>query len=297
MVDHPHPNPESRSDSNPALRIGVFDSGVGGLTVLRSLLEHFPQFKFVYVGDTARLPYGTKSPETIRQYSEQILNYLSELSVDAIVIACNTASSQVRESEWNGIPIFNVIDPGARLAVAKTVENRIGVLGTRALVNSRAYETRIRSLHPEAIVFQQACPLFVPLAEEGWIDDPITNLIAFRYLQPLIMQKIDTLVLGCTHYPLLKIAIQKACGKSIQLVESGEAISQDIAKHFQIPLAGPALAQSPANPLSPSEEKKTPSIQLLLTDSSDHLQNLCQEILSPWPIFSFEACDLKKAIP
>ncbi|MGZ5279028.1 MAG: glutamate racemase [Pseudobdellovibrionaceae bacterium] len=183
-------------------KIGVFDSGVGGLTVLKELAAHFPNEEFLYLGDTARLPYGTKSPETIRQYSEQILNFLTARKVDALIIACNTASSQVPEKEWLSLPVFNVIEPGAEFAVASSENKHIGVLGTRALVASGAYQKEILKLSPDAQVFAQSCPLFVPLAEEGWLEDPITNLIAYRYLHPLLESKIDTLILGCTHYPL-----------------------------------------------------------------------------------------------
>ncbi len=266
-----------------AKKIGVFDSGVGGLTVLKSLVSQLGHYDFVYIGDTARLPYGTKSPETIRAYSVQILNYFAKKELDAIVIACNTASSQIPEKEWNDTPIFNVIEPGAKLALAKTIENRIGVLGTRALVNSNAYERKIRDLsesqNSQPLVFQQACPLFVPLAEEGWIDDPITNLIAYRYVQPLVLQKIDTLILGCTHYPLLRNAIQKACGNTIQLIESGEALALEMKNYFEI------MKPSSSEVESPSVGK----IEILLTDYSEHLRLLCEQILAPHIVDKIES--------
>lgn len=259
--------------------IGVFDSGVGGLTVLKELALHFKNTHFIYLGDTARLPYGTKSPETIRAYSEQILNFLWAKKVDALVIACNTASSQVQEKTWKSVPVFNVIEPGARLAVASSRENRIGVLGTRALIGSHAYTQAIQKLSSKVEVFTQACPLFVPLAEEGWTDDPITNLIAYRYLQPLIAAKIDTLILGCTHYPLLKSAIQKVCGHSVQLIDSGKAIAEEIEIYFN--QHGINFSQSPPG-----------KVDLLVTDISTHTRDLAQQILQPIIIDSFEVAQL-----
>lgn len=259
--------------------IGVFDSGVGGLTVLKELALHFSQCNFIYLGDTARLPYGTKSAETIRAYSEQILNFLAARKVDALVIACNTASSQVSEKNWHGIPVFNVIDPGAKLAVSTSQIHRIGVLGTRALVNSQAYTTAIQKVSSDTEVFSQACPLFVPLAEEGWIDDPITNLIAYRYVQPLIAQKIDTLILGCTHYPLLKTAIQKVCGNAVTLIDSGKAIAEEIEIYFT------------TNKIN-FRATEAGQVDLLVTDLSAHTRDLAQQILQPVKIHSFESAQI-----
>ncbi len=273
--------------------IGVFDSGVGGLTVLKELALTFPSENFIYLGDTARLPYGTKSPDTIRKYSEQIMDFLISKKVDAIVIACNTASSQVPEKEWQGVPVFNVIDPGAELAVQTTENGRIGILGTRATIASGSYAKKIKSLAPETLVFSQACPLFVPLAEEGWTDDPITNLIAFRYLQPLLHiqseAQIDTLILGCTHYPLLKTAIQKACGSSVQLVDSGEAMCEKLSDAFSKNILKKNVQKDNQKD---SPEKKQADIQLLTTDLSAHTQLLAEQILSPVPIDHFEVVHL-----
>lgn len=260
-------------------KIGVFDSGVGGLTVLKELAAHFPKEEFLYLGDTARLPYGTKSPETIRQYSEQILNFLVERKVDALIIACNTASSQVAEKAWKSLPVFNVIEPGAELAVTSSASRRIGVLGTRALVASGAYTRAMQKISSEVQVFSQSCPLFVPLAEEGWVDDPITNLIAYRYVNPLLQSEIDTLILGCTHYPLLKTAIQRACGNQVQLIDSGKALALQLEKAFAGGLLNPSsLAQG--------------SIRILATDLSPHTEQLAQQILAPLQIASFEVVHL-----
>jgi len=259
--------------------IGVFDSGVGGLTVLRELASHFPTENFIYLGDTARLPYGTKSPETIRSYSVQVLNFLTERKVDAVVIACNTASSQVNEREWNSIPIFNVIEPGAERAVAASANQKIGVLGTRATISSEAYAKEIQKLSASAQVFSQSCPLFVPLAEEGWVDDPITNLIAYRYIHPLLHHQIDTLILGCTHYPLLKLAIQKACGSAVTLVDSAQAIAEKLETAFK------------EGKLKTSGKDKG-ELHILATDLSDHTQALAKQILAPLEIHQFEVVHL-----
>lgn len=210
--------------------IGVFDSGIGGLTVLRELLKNFPEENFIYLGDTARLPYGSKSADTVRKYTEQNMNFLKNRDVKAIVVACNTASTQVFETEYEGLPVYNVIDPGSELAAKITENNRVAVIATRATVKSESYTKKIKNHKPEIEVFSAACPLFVPLAEEGWHDDPITNLIAFRYLQGLKAHDVDTVVLGCTHYPLLKISIQKVFGNHVHLVDSGEAIAKLLAE-------------------------------------------------------------------
>ncbi len=260
------------------IHIGVFDSGIGGLTVLKSLAQNFPFAKFTYLGDTARLPYGSKSPETIRKYSEQIMNFLSAQKVDAIVIACNSASSQVSEKKWNDIPVFNVIDPGVRQALSVSENLRIGVLGTRATINSQSYQARLLNLQNNCVVFAQACPLFVPLAEEGWIEDPLTNLVVHRYLSPLLSQQIDTLILGCTHYPLLKNSIQKVCGNHVHLVDSGQAIAEDIKTTLSL------------NQNFSVDEK--PEIHLLLTDLSEHLKNWASEIMFPLSVHDITPADL-----
>ncbi|MEZ0391317.1 MAG: glutamate racemase [Pseudobdellovibrionaceae bacterium] len=261
-------------------KIGVFDSGVGGLTVLRELASHFPGEDFIYLGDTARLPYGTKSPDTIRAYSEQVLNFLVDRKVDALVIACNTASSQVAEKEWMGIPVFNVIEPGAEQAFKTSENKKIGVLGTRATIASQAYSLAIQKLSENAEVYSQSCPLFVPLAEEGLWEDPITNLITYRYVQPLLLYQIDTLILGCTHYPLLKSAIQKAAGNSVQLVDSGKAIAEQLELIFQ------------SGKLSRTGKDKG-EMHILATDLSVHTQTLAEQILKPLEIHQFEVVHIE----
>ncbi len=255
--------------------IGVFDSGVGGITVLKTLAQQFQIHDFIYLGDTARLPYGSKSPLTIRKYSKQVMENLASRKVDAIVIACNSASSQITEKKWKHIPLFNVIDPGARTALEASLTKKIGVLGTRATVNSGIYAEKIKALEPSSQVFSQSCPLFVPLVEEAWIDDPVANLIVYRYVQPLIQHQIDTVILGCTHYPLLSSAIQKALGNGVKLVDSAHAICDEMRKDF-----------------SAGNENKNRKIQLLLTDSSPHSQAWAEEIFLPLKFTSIEVVDL-----
>lgn len=204
--------------------IGIFDSGIGGLTVFRALKQALPGESFVYLGDTARLPYGSKSPETIRRYLTQNLRFLKDQHIKAVVVACNSASTVLEEGTWENMPIYGVIRPGARAALACT-KGHVGILGTRATVTSRAYVHAIHELHEDIRVDQQACPLLVPLVEEGWHGDPITRQILERYLEPLLASGVDTLVLGCTHYPVLKSMIAEIVGPTIQLVDSAEAIA------------------------------------------------------------------------
>jgi glutamate racemase len=266
-----------KSDSRP---IGVFDSGIGGLTVLKELAFQFPQENFLYLGDTARLPYGSKSPQTIRKYSEQNIQFLIQNGVKAIVIACNTASTQITEAEILNIPIYNVIDPGAKRALSLSSAKRIGVLGTRATIGSKAYTKKLNLYDPKAKVFDQACPLFVPLAEEGWDGDPVTNLIVYRYLQPILQNNIDTLILGCTHYPILKNSISRVTGSSIELVDSGEAIGNWLTQDF----SNERIIKNFSN--------LQRSIQLLTTDFSSHFNELALRILNPICADSFRVVDL-----
>jgi len=247
--------------------IGVFDSGIGGITVLKEVVRAFPHESFVYLGDTARLPYGSKSAETVRNYTVQNMKYLVSQNVKAIVVACNTASTQVFEDEYEGRPVYNVIDPGARLAVAATQNKKVAVLGTRATVRAGNYARKIKSLDESIEVLSQACPLFVPLAEEGWNEDPITNLIAFRYLQNLKAADVDTVVLGCTHYPLLKSAIARVFGNHVTLVDSGEAVARQLQADFD---AGKLKPNSSSHPLV---------LKVALTDKSDHFETLSSELL------------------
>ena len=202
-------------------RIGVFDSGIGGLTVLKCLLELVPGVDMVYLGDSARLPYGTKSPKTIIRYSLQCAGFLSDMDVDMMVIACNTASAHAIPAlqEEFRIPVIGVVEAGARAAIA-CGGSRIGVIGTSSTIKSHAYEETIRTLKHDLTIFTQACPLFVPLVEEGWYDDEVTEQVARRYLAGLMNEGVDTLLLGCTHYPLLKGVLSRVMGEGVHIVDS-----------------------------------------------------------------------------
>lgn len=200
--------------------VGVFDSGVGGLTVAREIMRQIPEERIVYFGDTARLPYGSKSKDTIVRYSRQIIRFLKTKDVKAIVIACNTASAYALETVQaeSDIPVIGVINAGARAAVQATHNGRIGVIGTEGTVGSGVYTHAMKQLQPEIEVFGQPCPLFVPLVEEGLFHDFVTDEIASRYLNVLKGKYIDTLVLGCTHYPLLRSTLRRLLGEDVALV-------------------------------------------------------------------------------
>ena len=191
--------------STPASPIGIFDSGLGGLTVVREVIRQLPHERIIYFGDTARVPYGPKSPDTVRRYSHEISAYLKSQDVKAIVVACNTATAHALPMLQGdlSIPVVGVVDPGARAAVAASRRRELGVIGTAGTISSGAYERAIRTIAPDAHILARACPLFVPLVEEGWLDKDATRLIAREYLTPLRDAGVDTLVLGCTHYPLL----------------------------------------------------------------------------------------------
>lgn len=215
-----------------AAPIGVFDSGIGGLTVVREVVRRLPHERIVYFGDTARVPYGPKSPETVRRYSREITAWLVEQGVKAVVVACNTATAHalpVLRTEFP-IPIVGVAEPGAQAAVSATRNGRIGVIGTAGTVTSGAYDRAIHALRPDAVVTSCACPLFVPLVEEGWLDTKATRLIAHEYLAPLRDARVDTVVLGCTHYPLLKPVIADVFGKGVRLVDPAEQTAAETAR-------------------------------------------------------------------
>lgn len=200
--------------------IGIFDSGVGGLTVVKEIIHQLPKEKLIYFGDTARVPYGSKSKETVTVYSRQIIKFLLSKGVKAIVIACNTASALALDtvSKEVDIPIVGVVKPGAKAAAETTRNGKIGVIGTEATIRSGLYDSFLRATNPELKVYGQPCPLFVPLVEEGWLDDPVTKEVAKRYIGNLQECDIDTLVLGCTHYPLLRPIIHEIAGKQVVLV-------------------------------------------------------------------------------
>jgi len=214
----------------PERAIGIFDSGVGGLTVLKEVARHLPDEDLLYVGDTARVPYGTKSPETVRRYALEVAEFLVAQGVKMLVVACNTASAVALDTlaERFRIPVIGVIAPGARRATSLSSNRRIGVIGTEGTVKSGAYAREIRAYAPETEVYSVACPLFVPLAEEGWSEHPIARLAAEEYLMPLLSRQIDALVLGCTHYPLFKTTLHALLGDAIHLVDSAEETAKTV---------------------------------------------------------------------
>lgn len=200
--------------------IGVFDSGVGGLTVVREIMRQIPQEPIVYFGDTARVPYGSKSRDTIIRYSQQIIRFLKTQNVKAIVVACNTASAYALDEVRKelDIPIIGVVRPGAKVAAQVTENGKIGVIGTEGTIHSQLYTKIIQKAHPDYQVFGKACPLFVPLVEEQWLKDSVTEEVACRYLKELQDLGIDTLILGCTHYPLIRSTLRRIMGESVTLV-------------------------------------------------------------------------------
>ena len=210
-----------QGDARP---IGVFDSGIGGLTVVAALRSVLPNESIYYLGDTARVPYGGKSPSTVQRYSREIASLLLEGDAKTIIVACNTASALALPVLASELPVTvtGVIKPGAQAAAAATRNNHIGVIGTRATIKSGAYEHAIRELNPNARVTARACPLLVPLIEEGWLQSDVTDKVLMQYLRPLLDAEIDTLVLGCTHYPLLRPAIHRLLGDGVTLVDSAE---------------------------------------------------------------------------
>ena len=212
--------------------IGVFDSGVGGLTVVKELIRQLPAEDIVYFGDTARVPYGIKSKETVIRFSIENILFLLKQDVKLICVACNTVSSfalPVIKNHFR-VPIIGVLSPGVREAVYATQNKRIGVIGTKGTIKSRAYETEIRQLDPEAKVTAVACPLFVPFAEEGWTDGDVVMSVARSYLKPLKDARVDTLILGCTHYPLLKPVIKKVMSGGVTLIDSALQVAMEVKK-------------------------------------------------------------------
>ena len=215
--------------------IGIFDSGIGGLTVVKQLMQLLPNEQLIYFGDTARIPYGTKSKRLIEQYALEDANFLLQYDIKVLVVACNTASSLAMDVllENLHIPIIGVVIPGAQAAVELTCNNKIGVIGTIATINSNSYTIQIEKQLKDVTVFAQPCPLLVPLVEEGWLDDDVTIRTLKKYLPEMISEKVDTLILGCTHYPLLENTIQKLMGNNVKLIDSGKETAKAV-KHVLI---------------------------------------------------------------
>lgn len=251
--------------------IGVFDSGVGGLTVVREIMRQIPNEKIVYFGDTARVPYGSKSKETITRYSRQIVRFLESTQVKAIVIACNTASAYALEELEKEItvPIIGVIKPGARVAAEATRNGRIGVIGTNATVDSGIYTTYIQQLKPAVEVKGKACPLFVPLVEEGLWQDPVTDEIAMRYLGELIDTGIDTLILGCTHYPLIRSTIGRVMGEHVTLVNPAYETARELKELL--------MEKGLFNPIPPS--LGTNKYRFFVSDGAERFMHFANSII------------------
>jgi glutamate racemase len=211
--------------------IGIFDSGIGGLTVAKAIRRLLPRESTIYFGDTARVPYGPKSPETVRRYAREILDWLLGKDVKAIVVACNTVTAHALDDlrERSPVPVIGVIEPGARAAAGASVRGTVGVIGTAGTIASAAYPQALRRIRPELQVIDRACPLFVPLVEEGWFDHEATRLVAEEYLAPLRQAGVDVLVLGCTHYPMLKPLIRRVMGDAVQLIDSAEETAAELA--------------------------------------------------------------------
>lgn len=210
--------------------IGVFDSGVGGLTVMREIMRQIPKEKIIYFGDTARVPYGSKSQDTVTRYSEQIVRFLKTFQVKTIVVACNTASAYALDTleQDSEVPIIGVVRPGAKTAAEVTANGRIGVIATEATIDSGIYSKYIRELNQNVTIYGKACPLFVPLVEEGLLEDPVTDEISRRYLTELIDINIDTLILGCTHYPLIRSTLRKIMGQNVTLVNPAYETAREL---------------------------------------------------------------------
>ena len=212
--------------------IGIFDSGIGGLTVMAEVMRFLPSENIVYFGDTAHVPYGSKSKEAVTRFSVEIANFLLSKNVKMIVVACNTASAFALGTLRRkfALPVIGVIEPGARAAVESTKSKRIGVVGTEGTVQSRSYPAAIAAKNASVKVFSRACPLFVPLVEEGWLTHDVTHRVAREYIAPLAARNIDTLVLGCTHYPLLKTVLRAAAGPAITLIDSAAATAGEVSR-------------------------------------------------------------------
>ncbi len=221
-----------RQEKNSQAPIGIFDSGVGGLTVAKRIFGLLPEENVVYFGDTARYPYGPRSKEIVRKFSVQNISFLLSQKVKFIVVACNTASAFALNDleECHEVPMIGVIKPGASASVRVTKNGRIGVIGTLGTISSGAYQKAIHKVDPQKKVYSVACPLFVALAEEGYVNKEATHLIASEYLKPLIRRKVDTLVLGCTHYPLLKQTISETMGKEVRLIDSAEETALEVKR-------------------------------------------------------------------
>jgi glutamate racemase len=248
--------------------IGIFDSGVGGLTVVKEIKKLLPDTPIIYFGDTARLPYGNKSPETIQRYSSEIVKFLKSKGCKIIVIACNSASALTADylrEKYPELKIYDVVTSGTDAVVEATKSKKVGVIGTIATINSSIYKKKIAEINPEIQVFTKACPLFVSLVEENWIHRSETKKIARVYLRELKLKKVDTLLLGCTHYPLLEKLISGVMGGRTKVITSGEKLARELAKNME-----------PARNFSSSEAGKD---EYFVSDLTEHFEKLAEKIL------------------
>lgn len=225
--------------------IGVFDSGIGGLTVASAINRLLPAESTIYFGDTARVPYGPKSPDTVRRYAREILGWLLAQDVKAVVVACNTVTAHALDDlrERSPVPVIGVIEPGARAAASASSSGKVGVIGTVGTIASGAYPRALHRIRPELTVIDRACPLFVPLVEEGWFERDATRLVAEEYLAPLRAARVDALVLGCTHYPMLKPLLRQVMGDEVRLIDSADETARELASV----LAATGIAADPAS--------------------------------------------------
>ena len=256
--------------------VGVFDSGVGGLTVAREIMRQLPKESIIYFGDTARVPYGSKSKETIIRYSRQIIHFLESMGVKAIVVACNTASAFALEElrPEMKMPIIGVVKPGAKVAAETTRNGRIGVIGTEGTVGSQIYTEMIHRHHPNAQILGKACPVFVPLVEEGWVKDSVTTEVAKRYLASFQESDIDTLILGCTHYPLLRSTIRDIMGGKVNLVNPAYETAQGLRRLLEEQQIADDGKAGPAK------------YQFYVSDAAEKFKNFANSILP---------CEIKEA--
>jgi len=268
--------------------IGVFDSGFGGLTVLKALLELIPGADYSYFGDTARLPYGSKSVETVARYAVEAAHYLESQGAQMLVIACNTATALALDQITSAthVPVVGVVEPGAEAAKLATHNRKIVVIGTEATVSSHAYRKALESRGLEA--HEKACPLLVPLVEEGWVDHPVTEQVARIYLSEMFtdgFQDADTMVLGCTHYPLLKPLLQRVTPRHVSIVDSAESTAQAVASHFE--------QLVPHSTQDQDERRVVPRLKFFATDSTQKFQRLGERFLGH-AIESVQHVDLKE---
>lgn len=255
--------------ANPAdAPLGVFDSGVGGLTVVEAISELLPKERIIYLGDTARVPYGNKSPKTVTRFALQDARFLRERGVKAVVVACNTATAFALGAleKAMDVPVIGVLEPGVESALARTRTRRIGLIGTVGTIRSEAYQRAITARCPGAHIVARATPLLVPLVEEGWLDHEVTRMVLSEYLTPMLAEGIDTLVLACTHYPLLRPLLQSVAGEGVALVDSASTCAEHVARKFsELGLA--AGDEGPAG------------IEIFLTDRPAKFESLARRFL------------------